>query len=77
MAMQKDTHISAFIMTYQIPWLKAVAVIDLVTEMAILNLPIVAFHSPLMSMSGKTVVMMAFFTRVPHASPASASRLPN
>ena len=71
MAVRQDTKIAMFILTYQVPWLKVLVIIDLITEMAIMSLPIVGFHSSTLGMSGKTVVMMAFLTRLPYVSPTS------
>lgn len=61
-----------YILTYQISWLKAGAVIDVITEMVTICLPMVGFHSSPMAINRKVVVVMAFFTRLPYVSRPSA-----
>jgi hypothetical protein len=63
------------LLTCQIPWLRAAAATDVVTEIVIMGLPIIGFHSSLMSISRKTIVVMAFFTRVPYVYTQSPYRL--
>jgi hypothetical protein len=53
------------ILTFQIPWLRALAAGDVFTEVVIMGLPIIGFHSSLMSMNRKVIVVVAFLTRVP------------
>jgi len=38
----------------------------MITEVIIMALPIIGFHSSLMSIKSKLIVVMAFFTRIPY-----------
>ncbi|KAF2844128.1 hypothetical protein T440DRAFT_484418 [Plenodomus tracheiphilus IPT5] len=56
-----DDHCSSLV-----PWLKAVVVVDVVTEMVIILLPMIGFYGTLMPVRRRATVMLAFSTRLPN-----------
>lgn len=56
------------ILTSQIPWLQAVTVGDIITEIIITSLPMLGLYNTQLPLKSKAAVMLAFSTRIPYVN---------